>query len=80
MNIKVQSTCRAFFFFAYSKTYDIFVTFAFIAAERELSQPHDGNSSEGPYPTSEKGNENRCLVFVSSIKHEIGKFHVSTVQ
>ena len=40
---------------------------------------YDGNSSEGPYPTSEKGNENRCLVFVLSIKHEIGKFHVVTV-
>ena len=41
---------------------------------------HGGNSSKGPYPTSEKENDNRCLVFVSSIKHQIGKFHVVTVQ
>ena len=50
----MQSCC-----FAYLKTSDIFVTFAFIAVKGSFLNPDDdgdgdGDGSEGPYPTLEK--------------------------
>ena len=37
-------------------------------------------NSNGLYLSSQKQRENRCLVFTSSIKREIRKFHVVVVQ
>ena len=37
-------------------------------------------NSKGLYLSSEKGKENRCLEFTSSIKRAVSKFHVVVVQ
>ena len=37
-------------------------------------------NSKGLYPSSQKEKGNRCLVFTSSMKREIGKFNVVAVQ